>query len=225
MSPPQPNAARFEQTMPRLFGTGALLTVCAYGLLLMTPVIISFLVVSVLGFGIWTLLIPFLTLALVTLFLPFGFGNTYIRRLARPLQPPERAGQESFLVQVTLCPRLHSGPRALIEDADDIGWLSVSETSISFQGDALRFLIPLPQIRDVEVQSIGLRGLFLYPRLALTISDLPEMKALAVAERSSAFLPNSHRASWHLYNCLTQKVTGAVGLTHARTPENQPKRA
>jgi hypothetical protein len=195
--------ARFERGTPRLLTKTALVVVCGYGVVLMLPVLLSLLAVSVLPIGAVTLLLPLLTLGVTTFFLPWGFGNGYIRRLARSLPQPEA---DSFLVQLTLTPRLRSGLRAMIEDADDVGWLTIGESALVFCGDALKFTIPLQQIAAVKAQSIGLRGLFVYPRLALRVAGLTDFQTFAVADRSSACLPSARKANRRLHQQLAGKM-------------------
>ena len=85
----------------------------AYGLLLAAPFFISVLVVSVIKFGVLTVLIPFLVVAATAYFLPFGLGNTHVTRLVQSLNPAAGKGEDGFIVQLTLSPRLRSGLRAI----------------------------------------------------------------------------------------------------------------
>src|SRR5262249_24655265 len=163
--------------------------VCAFGLLLVVPVLGAMLVVSSLRFGFWTALIPLLTICAATLFLPFGFGNTYVTQLVRGLGSADSNVANSFVVQITFFPRIRSGLRAILEDADDIGSISLSNGALAFQGDSVRFTIPYSQLSDVRLQTIGLRGLFVYPCIAVTVSGLPEVISFKIADRTGCFLP------------------------------------
>src|SRR5215471_14665695 len=107
---------------PRLLSDGAVLRACGYGVLLIVPVLLVLLAVSVLPFGWMTLVFPLAVLGAATVLLPFGAGNPLMAKLARDIHLPSRSAA-TFLVQITFIPRLRSGPRALLEDADDIGWL------------------------------------------------------------------------------------------------------
>ena len=82
------------------------------------PFLLLVLVVSVTQFSLLTALIPLLVVAATAYFLPFGLGNTHVTRLVRSLNPAAAQGGEGFIVQLTLSPRLRSGLRALLEDAD-----------------------------------------------------------------------------------------------------------
>ncbi len=194
-----------EIGQPRLLKAGAMVAMCAYGMLLMVPVVISMLVVSVLNFGVLTFLLPVLTIAAGTYFLPFGFGNSYVARLVHSLDPAAVKEQNGFIVQLTFTPRLWSGIRALIEDADDVGWLSFTESALVFRGDCVRFSIPFEQIRDVRTRSSGWRGLFLYgPGSRFVVSGLPNVTAIQLADRSAWLLPTSRRNARLLQQRLLQ---------------------
>lgn len=160
----------------------------------MLPVLISMMAVSVAKFGVVTFLLPLLAIAAGTFFLPFGLGNPYVARLVRSMDPQAVEGQDAFIVQLSLVPRLRSGMRALIEDADDIGLLRFTGSALVYQGDCIRFSIPFAQVRNVEKRSSGWRGLFLYgPGSTFTVAGLTNASAFQVAERSSWLLPTSRR--------------------------------
>src|ERR1700687_2675606 len=109
--------AQIEITPPKLFTAASVFVVCAFGILLGLPVLISVLAVSLMRPGIMSLLIPLLVIAATAYFLPFGLGNAYVTRLIRSLKPTTDKNQEAFAVQLTLSPRIRSGIRAVVEDA------------------------------------------------------------------------------------------------------------
>lgn len=200
-------AATIEVAQPKLFTAGAVAAVNAYGALLALPFFISILVVSVIKFGLLTALIPLLVVAATAYFLPFGLGNTYITRLVRSLNPAAAQGGEGFIVQLTLTPRLRSGFRAVLEDADDIGYLSFSENELLYQGDSVKLSVPLDRIELVRPQNIGLRGLFVYGRrIKVVVSGLPQVESVEFAERSSWLLPTSRAITRRLHQRLSTKV-------------------
>jgi hypothetical protein len=145
--------------------------------------------------------------AAATCFLPFGFGNPHMVRLARSLAVSAARGPNGFVVQVTLAPRLRKGVRAVIEDADDIGWLWLSDSALVFQGDSLSFSVPFDQIRTVKPQTIGARGLFIYPSLKLVVSNLPNIESLTLAERSAWLLPTARATTTRIRRQLADKLT------------------
>src|SRR5690348_14090975 len=127
-----PTAPEFRTKPATLFTARAIVAMCLWGLLLMVPVLAAILLVSVLRLGTLTFLLPLATICAATFFLPFGFGNFYVARLARPLLPRTEGPERVFLVQLTCRPRQRAGLLALLEDADDIGFLSLRESQVVF---------------------------------------------------------------------------------------------
>src|ERR1035437_8847666 len=201
------NAVTIEIAQPRLFAAGAVAVVNAYGILLVVPLFIAILVISLIKFGFLTILIPFVALAATAYFLPFGLGNTYVSKLVRSLNPAARKSEDGFIVQLTLSPRIRSGFRAILDDADDIGYLSFTESELLFQGDCVKLSIPFDHIEQVRPQNIGLRGLFVYGRrIKVMASGLAQIESLEFAERSSWLLPDSRRITRKLSERLSTKV-------------------
>src|ERR1035437_2559748 len=201
------NSATIEIAQPRLFTAGAVAVVSAYGILLAAPFFIAILVVSLIKFGILTVLIPLLAVAATAYFLPFGLGNAHVTRLVQSLNPAASKGEDGFIVQLTLSPRIRSGLRAILEDADDIGYLSFTGTELLFQGDSVKLSVPFDHIEQVRPQNIGLRGLFVYGRrIKVVASGLPNIEAFEFAERSSWLLPDSRRITRKLSERLSTKV-------------------
>ena len=201
------DSAKIEITPPRRFTAGAVAVVSAYGLSLIMPIFLAIIAVSVIKLSIFTVLIPLLALAATAYFLPFGLGNTHITRLVRSLPPDAGPGGERFIVQLTLSPRLRSGLRALLEDADDIGYLTLSGTHLCFQGDSVKLWVPWEDIQLVRPQNIGWRGLFVYGRrIKLVVSGWPNVDAFEFAERSSWLLPASRAITRRLSRQLSASV-------------------
>lgn len=175
----------------------------AYGLILVAPILVVLLAVSVTPLGVNTVLIPLLTVAVATFFLPFGFGNTHVARLVRSFEPA--AGEPGrFIVQLSAQPRLRSGLGALLEDADDVGSLDVSGSSLHFRGDSVELTVPLDQIRSVRRQTLGWRGLFLYgPLVVVELQGLPELERVKFAERSSSVITQSRKIARDLYRSIS----------------------
>ena len=206
------NAAIIEIAQPKLFTTGAVVTVSAYGILLGAPIFMSILVVSVIKYGILTALIPLLVVAATAYFLPFGLGNTHVTRLVQSLIPAAGKSADGFIVQLTLSPRLRSGLRAILDDADDIGYLSFTGTGLLFQGDSVKLSVPWDRIEQVRPQNIGLRGLFVYGRrIKVVVSGLPQVTSFEFAERSSSLLPDSRRITRKLAERLSARVPPGRG--------------
>ncbi len=106
------------------------------------------------------------------------------------------------------------GLRALVEDADDLGYLSFTDSELIFQGDSVRLRIPWRQISAVRPQNIGWRGRYLYgSRIIISVTGIPNVDAVAFSERSSLLLPTSKR--------ITKKLRERIcaGKDSARTEE------
>src|SRR6266576_3332773 len=181
---------------PKLFTTASVLLTDAYGLLLVIPFVISILAVSLLKFGLLTWLLPVLLLVATAYLLPFALGNSRVVKLVGSLNAAAGKGEDSFVVQLTCGPRIRSGFRALLEDADDIGCLSFTGAELVFQGDSVKLSIPFDQIERVRPKNVGLLGLFVYgPRITLVVSGLPGVESVEFAERSSRLLPTSRKTT------------------------------
>jgi hypothetical protein len=85
--------------------------------------------------------------------------------------------------------------------------LSFSGSALVFQGDSLKLRVPFAQIVRLRPKTIGWRGLFLYrPRLALTVSGLPDLNTLEFAERSSWVFPTALRNTHKLEAQLAARL-------------------
>ena len=201
------DSAEFEITPPRLFTAVAVAVVNAYGVLMITPIFLAIIAVSVIKLGVLTVLVPLLALAVMAFFLPFGLGNAHVTRLVRSLNPGAGRNGDGFVVQLTVSPRLRSGLRALLEDADDIGFLTFGGNELCFQGDSVKLSVPWEDIQLVRSQNIGWRGLFVYGRrIKLVVSGWPEVESLEIAERSSWLLPASRTITRALYARLSTSI-------------------
>lgn len=198
-------APQLEIATPRRFDSRAVWCLNGYGLVLALPVLLAVMAMSALPFGLPAALLPILAILLGAFFLPFGFGNRYVARLVKDATGKDpNPGQ--FIVQVTLEPRVHSGFRGLLEDADDVGTLTFLDNEFVFSGDSVNLRVPYRSLRSVTRENLGLRGLFVYgSRITLEIDGLPERRKVSLAERSSMILP----ASWKVTRALEEKLRGA----------------
>ncbi|MGA2863962.1 MAG: hypothetical protein ABSF95_05695 [Verrucomicrobiota bacterium] len=205
--PRRSSAARIEIAPPRRFGAWAEVAVHAYGLVLVLPILVSVLVMSLRRFELWSLLLPLAAMGGTAYFLPFGLGNAYLTKLVRVRHAAAGKEADGFIVQLTLSPRIRSGFWAVVEDADDIGYLRLTAAELVFEGDAVKVCLPYSQIGRVRSQNIGLRGLFVYGRrIAVEVTGLPNVAALEFAERSSWLLPASLRTTQKLRERLSAKA-------------------
>jgi hypothetical protein len=199
--------ARIEIRPPRLFTTPAIAAITAYGLIVSVPVLAAMLVISVRGFSITTFLVPLGALAIASFFLPFGFGNPLVVRRVQGLKPVAIQTANAFVVQLAFNPRLREGWRALLEDADDFGWLELSDSALNFYGDSVTLSLPYAAVARVRLRTSGWRGLFAYgARITLETQGLQSISSIQFAERSSWILPVSRTNANRIYEALKLKV-------------------
>ncbi len=215
------NAARIAIVPPARFRAGAQVAIHACGLVLVLPVLASVLAMSLGRFAPWSLLLPLAAVAGTAYLLPLGLGNPCLTRMARALNPAAGTDPDIFIVQLTLSPRIRSKLWAEIEDADDIGCLTLTETELVFQGDSVKLSLPYGVMARVRSHNIGLRGLFVYGRrVVVEISGHPTVSALEFAERSSWVLPASRRTTRRLWERLSSKL--ARSATSMRQQPGNP---
>jgi hypothetical protein len=205
-------AAQLDFGPPRRFRLAAVLIASGFGVISMLPILLAILGMSLLKGDMLTLLIHCLVLllaalAVVVFLLPLGFGNPYVTRLVRSFYPAAAQEPDGFVVQLKVFPRLRTGLRALIEDADDIGYLSFKDAALVYHGDSVRLTIPFARIERVDARNIGPRGLYLYgQRIVLDVSGPPNFTSLEFTERSSWLLPGSKRITRRLRERLCAQV-------------------
>ncbi len=218
-SPIQPQVPQLGVIEPRRFGLNAVLRLNAYGMALALPVLVSVLVMSALPFGLLPALLPITAIVLGAFFLPFGFGNRLVTRLVHE-QTGTKPGPNQFIVQVTFSPRIRHGLRALLEDADDVGLLSFSDSELVFKGDSVTLRAPFRCLRSINKRSLGLLGLYVYGgRMAVEFDGLPGMKGVAFAERSSLIIPTS----WKVTRAVYARMREGMAVGRAGNQAGQPE--
>jgi hypothetical protein len=186
--------SRFEAREPKLLTGSAVLALNAFGLLAYLPVLAAFVIVSTRPLSVYTFLLPLAAAAVTVLFLPIAVGNPYIAVLARRITRASASTGTAWLVQLKVDPRLRSGSRAILDDADDIGWLVIRPEGIEFHGDSVTACVPRLKIRTARRRSIGWHGLFLTgARLEYQVAGIPGVAALEFTERSSRLAMGSRR--------------------------------
>jgi hypothetical protein len=184
------------------------------------------LIVSVLQFGLVTFVVPLGTIVAATFFLPLGFGNPHVTRLVRPLQPPSTENQDTYVVQLTRNPRQRSGLLAILEDADDVGVLSLTDSGLVFMGDSIRLTVPFDRVRGLRLRNVGWRALFAYgAQTGFSVAGLEKEGTFVFVERSSWLLPTSRKTARRMYQRLRQRVAMAEQQNSAQEgeqPINKP---
>jgi len=207
--------ARIEISKPRKFGVVSILAKYAFSFLLVLPALSVLLIVSTKHLGLCTIGISLLTLVGTVFFLP-SLGNIYVCWILRHDIP--QSNDDKLIVQITLCPRIRTGFRALIEDADDVGYLSLDESELIFLGDSVNLIVPFQRIKAVQGENVGMRGLYVAAgRIRLDISDLDGFEGVEIAERNSRMLPTSRRITRELF--YTIKSRSSRGLAAPESDE------
>ena len=198
---------KLEIQSPKLFTTSAIIIGSSYGFILVIPVLVAMMIVTVFHFGILTFVIPLAAIVLATFFLPLGFGNPYIARLTRPLRPNLGPNQDLWLVQLTREPRVRSGIMAALEDADDVGFLWYTDSTVEFSGDSVRLSVPYANIMNLKQKNAGPRALFAYgQQTSFSVTGLGDTGLFRFSERSSWILPDSRRTAERMYSRLRNKL-------------------
>jgi hypothetical protein len=193
----------FEVARPRLLTGRAVAMIYCYGFLLAAPFLVSVLAVSLLKLSLLTLLPPLLAVAAIVFFLPCGQGNPYAAKIVAALPGVDAELRNGFVAQLTVSPRIRQGLQADLEDADDLGYLSLGDSALVFRGDAIQLVVPFSHIEGVQARSIGWRGLFLCgQRSVVTVRGLPNVRSLEFGERGSWVLPTSRRIGRQIYERL-----------------------
>jgi hypothetical protein len=210
----QANIAQIDTSPPKHFTAKAVFLINACGVFLLIPIGIAVLLtnLSLIFFPSLAFCVSVLLLAAILpiYFFPLGLGNYYVTRLTKRFHPNTIESESRFTVQVALSPRIKFGIRAFMEDADDVGYLFFTSTSIIFEGDSIKLSLPFNQIERIDSKNIGWRGLWICgPRLVVTPKGLPNVTSLVFAERSSLALPSSRRTAKNLYRCLSRKLPSA----------------
>ena len=201
---------------PTRFTASSIIMSSLYGVILVVPVLGAMLAVTMFRLGVLTFVIPVAAIGLATFFLPLGFGNPYIARVVRSLRPVGDVPPECWIVQLTREPRLRTGLMATLEDADDVGFLSYTDSSLEFRGDSIVLSTPYSCIRGLKQQNAGPRALFAYgSRTVFAVAGLSEIRAFHFAERGSCLISSSRRKANEMYQALKRRVDAADGLVSA----------
>jgi hypothetical protein len=198
------SSSQIQIAEPRLYTSGAVAIVWAYGLIGIIPVFALILMSSLIGYKLSTLLLILAVIAFILWVLPLISGNPYVAKLVKKLDPQVADDAKRFIVQLTLSPRLRTDFRALAEDADDIGYLTADDSRLVFNGDSIKLSIPFAEVTRVQRKYRGLRSLFV-PRIVLTVPG--PIGSLEFCERAAALLPASRRTSNRIYELLHSRVS------------------
>jgi hypothetical protein len=94
----------------------------------------------------------------------------------------------------------------------------VEGARLAYRGDAINLEVPRECIEKVTVQNVGLRGLFLYQRVRMTLRGNSRVESLDVAERSSWLVTGSRRRTRELVQTIHAFVNTAPAVRAAAQP-------
>ena len=165
--------------VPAFIGGGLLGIGCA-GIPLAATLVVDY------GFPYWIMVVPLCCLALVlaiSLFVPgLMCANYYVRHLVSHLRSDHKG--MSCICQMTTQPRICRGARAFLEDADDVGVLSIQPGVLTFRGDHSDLVVDLSNSVAVELHNIGWRGLwYASRRVRLILPEQERIHAVDIVER------------------------------------------
>jgi hypothetical protein len=198
--------ARIELRPASRFGVAALVIIWSFGLFLLAPVLLSLFAVSLIRLSSLTLLLPASVLILTAIIIPFGQANLFIRQQVHKLGTEPIDG-ESFVVQLTLHPRLKRGLRGMVEDADDFGRLIFRPEGLVFEGDAVTLWLPYGAIVSVQGKNVGARGRYIAGgRILLETRGLENFEGFEIADRSSLTSAQASRQARKIFGLLSGRI-------------------
>ncbi len=143
---------------------------------------------------------------LVVFFLPVVLlANPYIKYIARKCSKNGSDSVFSVVCQIRLFPRVYTGFRGFMDDADDIGQLQISQGSLAFRGDHIQCFLPFGCIEKIDCKNVGWRGGWLYGhRIKIQTSVFGKYEGLELAERHSITLISSHRITNRIISLISE---------------------
>lgn len=206
---------KFEVKAPDRFN---MTTVIIINLLAMLPLCILYPLLLIVGlnvpsgfwgvpFGVWFVLLCGMCLLYLWFFPGLGGINYYTRRFVS--QMFEGSGETGYICQVTMQPRLYRGIRAFLEDADDIGLVTLNDGVLKFRGDHSDIAITLSTDVTAELRTIGWRGLWYSgARIRLTFPGREPFHEIEFLERQCWSVKASKRLAQELYAKIQQATRG-----------------
>lgn len=139
--------------------------------------------------------------------LPFLLANPYIRYLLRKEFAAKTASTPCYDCHITLTPRLYTGFRGVIEDADDIGRLEISRDALVFTGDHINIYLPFDSIVSATSENCGSRRLWMLGnQIVIRTDKLVGLTGFHLNERQSNTTAGSHRIAKEIFRVLQQRI-------------------
>ena len=133
--------------------------------------------------------------------------NPYIVHLAGKIHQLPTGSEKSFVVQMALSPRLHTGIRGFLEDADDIGILTFTADTIIFHGDQTTLKLPVDSLTEVSTRNLGFRGLWICGYCTRLRSKLlSDHEFVEFADRSAWTVISAFQRSKEIFQKSKKKI-------------------
>lgn len=209
------NLPKMRIAKPRLFTSRACWISNLFSLVGLIPLAVAFALIALaLVFappvfaGVFSLFALAASLFCVIFFYPTVLANPYIKRLVESRQTHAGNATDSFISQIALSPRLYSGIRGFIEDADDVGRLQITESDFFFEGDSIELRVPLHCITRVEKRNPGWRALWICgPRITVSFSGLPQIHTVEFCKRSALTVVSHRKRAGKLFKDLSSRIS------------------
>jgi len=138
----------------------------------------------------------------------WGGVNFYVKLIVKRINLPETPN--GFIFQFAADPRLFKGLRGFLEDADDIGILSLQEEALSFKGDCINLCIPYSRIESVQKYNVGWRGIWICgKRIKIKLKNYKQYNSFEFLERHSYTVPKSNMISNEVASIISEKIKNA----------------
>jgi hypothetical protein len=130
----------------------------------------------------------------IVFFMPAASGNPYVRHIVKKSVGTDYDSTSSIIWQASFSPRIYDGFRGFMEDADDIGYIRVSERAFEFKGSHISFSLPFDCVKEVRLSNIGWRGFWLYgQRIRILTRSFDKFEGVEFIERASDTIISSRR--------------------------------
>ena len=159
-------------------------------------------------------------LYLMLVCIPVLQANPYVRYLVDKRHGWRPSSSNAYICQLSLSPRFYSGLRGFLEDADDIGWLEITEDGIVFNGDSMNLSLPFEAINRIATFDCGYRMLGMCGRkIRISTRALDGIQALEFGERQSYTIDTSRRLADDIIDAIEYGWSQVRGEKEQRTSE------
>ena len=146
-------------------------------------------------------------------FLPLIQINPFVRHIVRENAGPVSDRRDTHDVQLAITPRLCKGLRGFLEDADDIGRLTIFQEGIRFEGDHVYIELPFSAIDELTHVNSGARLIWLVGRRVRTETTVFEgVQRLEFLERESNTIMTSRRISGNMVRTMEAGIQRSRGV-------------